>query len=299
MHSEYEKKIEKLKSEKKKADTSKSSKDTDKKDAEKKEMDQKELESHISEAEAIDLCTLEAKKIAKELTATEVKILMDITPIEILKFSYDSEEEASPTLVGYIKFTKGLSSYVTTSVLDCLEEKTEKVQAHRQFHAQSEKTAAQKHWVDVMKALVEQNNRNSADAVFKGLMKTDPPRILKEEISDLLKKSADAVSQETEKDMQTSNILYIRDVKSVEKHLIDASCNKNDRESPAKFRRIIEYLNYIRAHAEVEIDEKINHALVHTFRNAKDVRTGSAKESEVFYTGCFLFLENSSFISLE
>lgn len=294
MHSEYEKQKDSIKAKKQKGQKSEKDKEAGKQN----EIDEKEFESKISEAESLEICTLDPEVLAEELTLTEVKIVMDITPVEVLKFSYENESEASPTLVAYIKFTDGLSSYVTSTILDCIEEPTQ-VAAKKKFHAQSEVITAQRHWIKVMERLLERNNKNSLTAIFKGILKTNPTRIMKEEILDLLKKASETICQETEKEMQSSNTLYIRDIRSLEKHLIDASYHKNDKESPNKFRRIIEYLNYIRAHAPAKIDEKINHALIHTFRNSKDIRVSVQKEGSVLYSGCFLFLEHSRFISSE
>ncbi|EHY65347.1 hypothetical protein NEAUS04_0852 [Nematocida ausubeli] len=296
IRSEYEKKQEETKKGKEKQKSSEKGKAPDQ-----SEIDEKELSSKISEAEALDLCMLDTEEFAQELTQTEVKILMDITPVEILKFSYDNEAEMSPTFVGYMKFTDALSAYVATSILDCQEaqSKASSGRERRQFHAQSEMEAAQAHWKDVMEKLLDRNNLNSLNAIFRGLMKTSPARILKEQILDLYSKASENVSQSTEKDLQVQNMLYIRDVKTLEKHLIDASYNQNDKDTPAKFRRIIEYLNYVRAHSSAEIDEKINHAIISTLRNTKDIRISAGKTNSVFFSGCFLFLEHSSYISLE
>ncbi|KAH9386370.1 uncharacterized protein NEMAJ01_1266 [Nematocida major] len=303
MKSEYEKMKEQMEQDRKNPKGSSRRDRGKKKEGEEREkradIDEKELEAKMSEAERLDLCMLDPEEFAQQLTYTEVKILMDITPVEILQFSYENEEAASPTIAGYLRFTNGLSSYVTASILECMEEAQDKVSAKKKFHGQSEAAAAQTHWKDVMKRLLDKNNRNSIGAVFRGIMKTSPSRILKEEISDILREASDAVSHQTEKGMQATNLLYIRDVKTLEKHLIDASYNKGDKESPNKFKRIIEYLNYIRSHSQVEVDKKINHAIMHTLKNAKDVRISAAKDSSVFYTGCFLFLEHSSFIALE
>ncbi|KAI5131183.1 hypothetical protein NEPAR08_2367 [Nematocida parisii] len=292
IRSEYEKKREKLK------DTKKTHKSEGKK-TKQKEIDEKEINSKISEAEALDLCTIDAESLAEQLTLTEIRILIDITPVEILKFNYENEEEVSPTLAGYIKFTNGLSSYVTSSIFECEEPQTKSSSEKRQFHAQSEVEAAQNHWKSVMEKLLDKNNRNSLTSIYNGIMKTNPPRILKEQIFDLHTKATEEISQETEKELQSVNTQYIRDVKTIEKHLIDASYSKNDKDTPAKFRRIIEYLNYIRAQPPKDVDEKINHAIIHKFRNMKDIRMATGKDGSVLYSGCFLFLEHSHFISLE
>lgn len=263
----------------------------------------KEIEAEISEAEAMNICSLEPDRLAKELTATEIKIITDITPIEIIKFNCDSEESVCPTLVGYINFTKGLSFYVASSILESDKREqanTEKQRIKQQrFHGKGAKEVAQRYWVDVMKHLLQLNNRNSIDAIFKGLMKTSPPRIMQEEISDIFTEVSDRVSIETESALQASNKLYVRDVKSLEKHLIDASTNKTDRESPVKFKRIIEYLSYLRTHTEICPERAVNHALITTFRKERDTRPESTRNPEIFYKGCFLFLENSRFVPLE
>lgn len=259
-----------------------------------------ETESKISEAEEMHICTLDPSTLAKELTATEVKSIGEITPIEIIRFKSDTEETVCPMLIGYIKFTESISYYVSASILEAGEKEDSTYwggkKRSKAYHGASAKETAQKYWCDVMRHLFELNNRNSTDAVFRGIMKTSPPRIMREEITEMFTRISDRVCAETESVLQRANKVYVRDAKSLEKHLIDASTNKNHKESPLKFKRIIEYLSYIRTHENIQFSPEINHALIHTFRGAKDTRAESTRSSEVFYAGCFLFLDNSPFI---
>ncbi|KAI5181012.1 hypothetical protein NEOKW01_1253 [Nematocida sp. AWRm80] len=285
MHSEYEKERDKLES--------KSGKGS--------EAEKRNIHASISEAESIDLYTLQPEVLAKELTATEVKILLDVSPVEILKFDPSKETNISaPTLSGYIKFTKGLSLHVATVILESVSKKEpSEIVAVKTNVSDSPYLTYQKHWVDVLKHLSKLNNLNSVCAVAAGIQKTNPNRVLKEEILSIKTDLENKINSETEPTLQKNNVLYIRDIHSIEKHLIDASENKQDSSSSKKFKRIIEYLNHIRSHSKIEVDKRINHAIISSAMESKDTRMREIEENELGYEGCFLFMDHSNYVPPE
>ncbi|KAI5189795.1 hypothetical protein NECID01_0701 [Nematocida sp. AWRm77] len=276
------------------------------------EAEIKNLSAAISEAESLDLSGIDPGAIAKELTAIEMKVLREISPVEILKFDPNTQISASsPMLSAYIDFTNSISVFVSSMILQ-VHKSTDTAPARSKDagkdskqrkskgQAQQEQTVSKKYqqfWMDVVTHLQTLKNSNSISAIVRGIKKTPLSRVYKEEIEDLVAKTEGLFEHEAEEKYAKDKALYIRKVFSLEKHLIDACVNKKDPASAKKFRSIIEYISYIRDLPLLHTDKKINHALVSSIRTTEDVRIDPFEEEGVQYKGCFLFLERSNFIS--
>lgn len=284
MLSEYEKQVER---EKKRTDIS----------VEEKEVSVREMEAKMEAAAAsIDLMELTPAVFAKEVTAAEVKAILDITPVEILRFSSSATmKEAAPTLHGYLSFTEGLSSLVSLSIMQALPEKRDtSIDAGKSKHILA---APVRYWVSVMEELCKLHNANALSAIAQGIRRTRVSRLDLEQISLFQKEVSAYASSENEKTLQKEKVLYIRDASSIEKHLIDAAVNKQSKESSAKFHRIIQYLSYLRNYSEIEVNRELNHALISAVRKSKETRISEDKSTSILFNGCFLFMEHSSFVS--
>lgn len=263
-----------------------------------KEVAVREIEAAMAAATAsIDLMELNPATLAREITSAEVKAILDITPVEILRFSSStSMKETAPTLYEYISFTGSLSSLVASSIIQSAPEK-------RYASVSASKStlilaAPVSYWLSVMKELCNLHNANALFAIAQGIRRTRASRIDLEQVSLFQKEVSAYVSSENEERLQKEKIMYIRDAFAIEKHLIDASVNKKSKESSAKFHRIIQYLSHLRSYAEIEVNKDLNHALLLAIRKSREIRLDEEKCNTIMFKGCFLFMEHSSFISL-
>ncbi|KAI5186331.1 hypothetical protein NEHOM01_1395 [Nematocida homosporus] len=310
MLSEYEKEREKLK----KAEKGKNKGGSSPKDKSptqtntnlndnQNEVAQREINAAISEAEAINLMEIDPVMLAREITATEVRTIIEISPVEILKFQpADDIKKQSPNLYGYLTFTESLSSFVASTIIQN-SAAPKQISAHRSPPTKTSSSpkydaeASTNQWVEVARALKTLNNANALAAVVQGLKRTRIPRVLIEELTELQSQCDTLVSCEKEADLQDRGILYLRHIRSIEKHLIDASTNKQDKTAGKKFCRIIEYLNYIRSHSGISVDRMLNHAIIAAVRKTKDIRGGERKDSGIGFEGCFIFLKHSNYLA--
>ncbi|KAI5171745.1 hypothetical protein NEFER03_1050 [Nematocida sp. LUAm3] len=288
MNSEYEKEKEK---EKHRTDPDKNTLD--------------ELDVAMSEAEQTKILEMDPSDIARELTSLEIKTITEISPVEILKFQPDEKaEKTSPTLFAYLNYTESLSSYIANTIKNPQSKKKtneeDEGEAKKGEKPTNTSNPSLSFWLNVARSLKDFNNANTLYAVIQGIKKTRAPKVLLEELVQIQQEIEALVSCEKEESLQRRKILYLRKIKSIEKHLIDASTNKHSKDAGKKFHRIIDYLNYIRGFSSSGINKDVNHAIIACIRQAQAERGDGEEKGPTQFEGCFMFLEHSNFLpSLE
>ncbi|OAG31608.1 hypothetical protein NEDG_00083 [Nematocida displodere] len=268
-----------------------------------KDPDHREISAKISEAEAMDLYQIDEGVLAREITTAEIKVLIEMPPTEILKFDPTKNfATTSPTFYGYIKYTEGLSSLVAATINSADVKHTgttEKETVGEKGPRKASDTAQeyQRFWLKVLKELKGLSNINASHAVIAGLKRTRLSKILLEELKDAKKAIDPLTTHQAQETLQKGSAVYVRDIAQVEKYLIDASVHKEDKEAAKKFCSIIEYLQFIRKHADLEVDKKVNHKIITSALESKDQRIIALNEPPLSFSGSFLFLGHSNFTS--
>lgn len=270
------------------------------------DADRRELSAKMSEAEALDLYKIDADTLADEITTAEVRALVEIPPTEILKFTPRRDITAtSPVFYSYLQFVRGLSLLASATISGAdsshvhisASKKSGEVPAS--FRADSTAHEYQKYWISVLKGLHKTKNISASLAIARGIRKTRASPMLLEEVAMAERALAPHASHEAQSLLQKAGELYVRDAEEIEKCLIDAASNPQDKRSAQKFYSVVEYLKYIRKHADRPLDKKINHKIITLASQARDLQLQTLDRGAVQYEGSFLFLEYSNFLRTE
>jgi len=262
------------------------------------EVKMREASSLISEASSLDIHVLHPDVVATELTAIDIQAMAEITPVEILKFDPSLPVSvSSPALYAHLEYSRGLSLFVASDILQIAASPKNQNTAAEASKVRAPSKSAQKFWIRVINSLKCLNSFNALLSVASGVQKTPLTPILKEQLSVVLEEVGHLASPEAAASMKERNVLFIRDSRSLERHLIDASSNKADKTAAKKFRGVVEYLSYIRDHLMASTNKKLNHSLIVSARNSKDTRAIVQEDALFSYEGCFIFLDRSNYVA--
>lgn len=165
-----------------------------------------------------------------------------------------------------------------------------------QIKAENQKGAegnaqVQKYFVNVIRELEKLNNANGIKALTKGLKRTKLKRRDLERIVEAQGRGPSIQDKEKRDELQKARKIYIHDVHVIEEDLFEVYVDKGNEASGDKFRKIVEYFDYVRNFpAREKVDRSINHKIISMINSSEDVRTERHEEAcQIDYEGFFIF----------
>jgi hypothetical protein len=257
-----------------------------------------DIRAKMGEAEEMNVYAVDPSIVAEELTKIDLRFAREVSPVEMAEFDPKDHElrKKCPNFTKYLEYTEGLSKLPSSPyVKRRLGEKKVLFDmgevSPREVSAREEKGEGglQKYFLRVLKKLSKRNNANAHTAIAKGMRGTQLRK------ADLERVLEDAKEMERVRDMgwrkktEGEKGVYILDMLLIEEDLHSCFAELESTASGERFKRIIEYFDYLRSAEPGKINKKINHKLISLVNGAESGMAGEAYVRRVDAEGFFIF----------